>query len=94
MVNISTVLQKGEIVNAVEICVHQKLKEWEIINILFYKDVLWAGAKPGFGDLEAEPALEPAARSKVFRLETLQAQSLSNHFPQHETLADLQCNLL
>ncbi len=49
IVNISAVLQKGEIVKAAEICAHQKLKEWKIINILFYKDVLRAGAKPGFG---------------------------------------------
>lgn len=40
----------GEILKAVEICVHQKLKEWEIVNILFYEDVLWLhGAKLGFG---------------------------------------------
>lgn len=49
MVNISAVFQKGKIMKAVEICVHQKLKEWKMINILFYKDGLRAGAKPGFG---------------------------------------------
>lgn len=48
VVNISAVLQKGEIMKAAEISVHQKLKEWKIINILFYKDILQAGAKMWF----------------------------------------------
>lgn len=47
--NISAVWQKGEIMKAAEICVHQKLKEWKIMNILFHGDVLWAGAKSRFG---------------------------------------------
>lgn len=34
---------------AVGINAHQKLKEWSIINILFYKVALRAGAKPRFG---------------------------------------------
>lgn len=33
----------------VEISVYQKLKDWKIINILFSKDTLRAGAQPGFG---------------------------------------------
>lgn len=37
IVNISSLLQKGEIMKAVEISVHQKLKEWKMINILFHE---------------------------------------------------------
>lgn len=48
IVNISAVLQKGEITKAVKISGHQKLKEWKIINILFCKDALQDGAKPGY----------------------------------------------
>lgn len=76
---------------AVEICVHQKLKEWKIINILFYKDRLGLslGLESGAG-ANAGTASELQSVQTRDTLGSIAFQPL----PQHETLADLQRNLL
>lgn len=93
IVNISAVLQKGEIMKAVEISVHQKLKEWKIINILFHTDVLPAGLSPG---LESVTGANTGTTSKLHSVQTRDTLGsiAFQPLPQHETLADLQRNLL
>lgn len=92
IVNISAVLQKGEIIKAVQICVHQKLKEWKIINALFSTCC----------GLELSPGLESGTGANAGTASELQSVQTRDTLgsiafqplPQHETLADLQRNLL
>lgn len=79
--------------NAAEICVHQKLKEWRMVNILFYKDVLRAAAKVRVVESGTRANAGAAGELQSVQTRDTLGSIAFQPLPQHETLADLQHNL-